>query len=69
MQFRLYYAMHADPDPITQVRIFISREAALDYALRLYCDGYELYVLEGDNGETLDAAEILEIARSRPTVH
>lgn len=68
MQFRLYYAMHADSDPITQVRIFVSRKAALDYALRLYCDGYELYVLEGDDGEALDAEQILENAR-RPTLH
>ena len=66
MRFTLQYALDFGLGRSSHARVFASREAALEYALRLYCYGYELFALAGENGETLDAEQILENAHRLP---
>lgn len=66
MPFTLYYALDFGPSRTRYARFFPSREAALEYAVRLYCYGYAVYALRSEDGEELDAAQILATWRRLP---
>ncbi len=68
MQFVLYYGEDGDPIDTTYMRVFASREAAVEHASLLHRYGYEIYVLASDTGDELDGDQALENARS-PCVH
>ena len=68
MQFILYYGEDGDPIDTTYMRVFASREVAVEHASLLHRHGYDIYVLASDAGDELDGAQALESASS-PFVH
>lgn len=71
MQFVLYYGEDGDPADTAYMRIFASREAALERALVLYRYGYHLYALKGGDGDELSGEQILRVLENAcsPTLH
>jgi len=71
MQFILYYGEDGDPASTAYMRIFASREAALERALVLYRYGYDLYALKSENGEEMNSEQILRVLETAclPTLH
>ena len=68
MKFMLYYGEEGDPYDTKYIRRFASRQAALEHALLLHRNGYDLYALVGDDGDELSGEQILENA-CQPTLH
>ena len=60
MQFILYYGEDGDPVDTTYLRIFSSREAAVEQASLLQRYGYEIYLIASDSSDEFHGSQIRE---------